>query len=196
MSKVTGDIEAMRWINTAFQILSMDDVWTAHLAGESLTHEEMNDLVELGESLRNAWEWFTYEGTLHSIGKYMKQHAERGAQAAREAGSRLVSDTQTLQEFMSDTVAALENSRDPQAEQLEAKTGALRAGKWVPGDLLRDTRCLILASVVGGAYFTHHHDVAKPLEDWFLASGCLAVLLRMGVVKGKADSDTTSGPGG
>lgn len=179
MSELHDDAWAQGWLAQAFNVLSMDALWTRQLKVDQMTTDEMHDTANFGESMLSAWRHLIDENALKQVAQYVRERNRFAVEHASEL-AHWESDPTALTEQVYRVAAQLRRASHHEAAELERKIELLRSSEWTPGDLSTDTRCavLFLAAAVTLAIGLPH--IAAPLWAWFLASQCRDIILGLG----------------
>ncbi|MEV0114658.1 hypothetical protein AB0H77_15600 [Streptomyces sp. NPDC050844] len=173
MTEVADDATAQSWLSTAFNVLTMDDVWTRSLNAERLSREEMYDAAELGERLQDTWLRLTDGGALKQIEQYVRQHAHRAAETAEQGDTVVVAtDPMEFQKTAIKAFTALGNASEQEAAQLQRSVMALRASTRTQGDLSPTSRCLIIVGCAITAFALAQPAIGTLFGTWFVKGGC------------------------
>ncbi|MGA5291574.1 hypothetical protein [Streptomyces pseudogriseolus] len=178
MDAMQSDLYAQRWLVLAFDVLTLDGLWTRHLH-ERNPDTEPYQLGKLGQRLHQRWLDVTEEAELSSIGHIATKHVERmdpGLVELPGFPGRLVTPEQILDSALRNA-EVLSSLRDDEAERLFGKTLTLSRGEWPTGDLSSKARCTLLALSIGITYLLGDALAAAALGYWFMQSQCPHVLL-------------------
>jgi hypothetical protein len=178
VSEVYEEVRAQHWLAKAFDVLTVDAVWTRQLNAEDMSREDMRDAANLGEVLYDEWLLLTSPDSLEQVATYLQTHAEWVIQeAARHEFVETPHDLNAFMEMVRRATSFLAKSSDRESAALRQKFQDLRAGTWARGDLTPRARCSILFLGAGVALRLGLPDMAGGMWAWFLASKCKDILL-------------------
>ncbi|MFI9155729.1 hypothetical protein [Streptomyces sp. NPDC053367] len=183
MSKLDDDATAQRWLSAAFNLLTLDTVWTRHLNTAHLSTQDMHQAADVGKALRDQWLTVTNPQMLVFIESVAAGTAQRSWERFWEPetlGPPLYRNRKRLAMATRRASQDLRRTHDQEIEVLTAKIENLHAGIWEPGDLSPKSRCNVLLLSAFVALYLGLGEVAAGLWAWFLASNCANLTLGVG----------------
>ncbi|MDI9836240.1 hypothetical protein [Streptomyces sp. KAU_LT] len=178
MGALKEDRRAQEWLALSLNVLTLDDVWTQHLATQD-PYADMRELARLGDTLRDQWLSLTDDKRLDFLREYAATQVERVPPLFREEdpfGGSTPTPKQALTRVRRN-IASLAALRDGETERLRDKTELLDSGVWPEGDLSHEARCVLLATSILIAFLIGNMLAAAALGTWFMGSQCPNTLL-------------------